>query len=420
MRIIASERKNILLIIEILGLITVCLNSVVIPEAASLVLKLKWFVLLLPVLPYIIQYFNGLSDYSTQVRATGILASNFVVLMIAYFISKQFTKNGLENTSALGDFLSEYPNADTPGSIPVTFGCLGIVITLVGLLSFAILLVDNYTRTAGGKFGYIAMITMIISLAAPFIVPYEHFHSSLGMSVNLFHPVQALSASLLLSVFLTYPNIAQINTNYLFFWCFIGLCLFHGIFSLLSAALISWDFFFSGTVTVLGYMLMISGMIFQHKLCQFSLSSQQLHHELNYGIKKVSTGTALLLIELMWIKSRIRSIIQSLPNEQLWKRASYSALQQTFLFAAKLVSVVLMYMLVYQLSPKFRNLITKYWKNMIVPPEKHRFILSVYWIVCLLSFMRPNIFYSFWLVTATYMAVNKFYNELPVVSEDRN
>lgn len=426
-QIIASERTDLFLYVQTMGLITICLNSVVIPEAASLMLKLKWFVLLLSVLPYIMHYYNMPSSYSTKGRAAGILASNLVVLMISYFISKEFSKNGLEKTGMLSNFLSENPDLDFPGTIPVILGCTGIVITLVGLLAFAILLVDNDTRTAGGKFGYIAMITMSSSLTAPFILPYMYFPSSLDICVNLFRPVQALSASLILSAFLTYPNLSQINTNCLFFWSFIGLCIFHGIYSLWSGALISPDFFFSGIISVIGCMLTIFGIILQHKTCQFSLSSQQLHDELNYDFKKVSTGTALLLIELMWIKSRIESIIETLPTGKLCGLSctvpsitGYAGLQPIFLFAAKLVSVALVYMLVYQLSPKFRKVIAKYWKNMIFPPEKHRIMVFACCIVCLLSFMRPNISYSFWLVAATYVAVTKFYNELPVVSEDRN
>lgn len=61
----------------------------------------------------------------------------------------------------------------------------------------------------------------------------------------------------------------------------------------------------------------ISGILLHHLPSQTLLYPQGLSYALNYGFEKVSTRTALLLVELMWIKCQKRNIINRIPAGQL-------------------------------------------------------------------------------------------------------
>ena len=85
----SGERKTTVGL-EALGLTAVGLSSAVVPEAAFLAIKLKWFILLGSFLPLCLSHFYKKKGYMAVYRAAAIWLCNSFVLLIAYFFNNQY------------------------------------------------------------------------------------------------------------------------------------------------------------------------------------------------------------------------------------------------------------------------------------------------------------------------------------------
>lgn len=213
-----AKAYEVIFYCKLFFLILVGLDSVMVPEAASIAMRLKWLILLMgSLLPGLVCISFRPTKYLALHRAAGAWVCNSLVLVIAHFLNKMYLKREIYSSETLRNFVSDHPDfiLAFPGFSCILGGTILIVPIIFRSCVFLGSLVSLFRRTQSP--GLVILIILGLVLCSVFVlpsltvgpihihiptIPSSHMISAFFTTIRTLQPI---ISSLLISINLAFP-----------------------------------------------------------------------------------------------------------------------------------------------------------------------------------------------------------------------